>query len=441
MSRELHEELALSPAWSRDLDAAVQDGLDHVAWLTLHRRIKALMAANRTPNSDGLVLGFRFMGSDSSAPDKISYHIYAVSAFGVVLPSVLSITTDTVGPEYAWQQICRELKPPFVNPDPTCVPQMMTPVRPGSEEALRVFAVNPTEENMETLARVMGLDRPEPVEKIVDPATEQKLRRLRALVTPEASWRTPWQEDVMWLLGYVDALHDRVSNARWQMKRLSEEVKTAVQQGRDEEQAWRQSNAVSWSAVPLPGDRCGHNRCLGTLVALAEPGYVRCDRCAVRLGPGPGADEVIEAAVEAGRRQMQKEYDELEHHAERELDIHEERVKQIEDIHAFLGHCDDEWSNCHDLGDCSVQAAGEMVAELHRLREEVKRFSDDGTGPSRIGDVWMRMNEEQLVVRLHVSDMAHGHEWVGMSAASDERMTTTQALRAQGWRRIRRGAF
>jgi len=88
-----------------------------------------------------------------------------------------------------------------------------------------------------------------------------------------------------------------------------------------------------------------------------------------------------------------------------------------------------------------VQAAGEMVAELHRLREEVKRLSDDGTGPSRIGDVWMRMNEEQLVVRLHVSDMAQGHEWIGMSAASDERMTTTQALRAQGWRRIRRGAF
>lgn len=109
------------------------------------------------------------------------------------------------------------------------------------------------------------------------------------------------------LLAIIDALTRRLDESHDEGKRLRAAITTAKEEARQEEMEWRFQNGVHFSAIPLPGDVCGQNRCMGVLRAGDEPYYVWCDKCRVRVGPGPGAFEAMEAAEQLGRRKLQDE--------------------------------------------------------------------------------------------------------------------------------------
>lgn len=290
------------------------------------------------------------------------------------------------------------------------------PPKPGiklpPEEALRVFVLNPSVENYANLSDLLGAaaaksmmrdllmgamnktvqeaSAPRPVddEAILTAPDKERLGKILAreeryklmlggfqkdgarsvLVNDEAI------DDVLWLVAHARRLHDRLSNARWHMCALRDSVNLARLAGQGDEQEWRRQNGVARGNVPAPGDKCGHNHCLGTLRAAETPHCVRCDRCATLTGPGPGAAEALEAAEYLGRQEALRDGG-YERELDRLMEQLDERVEQIEQIHAALGHCDEEWTNGHDLGACAVQAAGEMATELRRLRLRDKKAS------------------------------------------------------------------
>ena len=187
------------------------------------------------------------------------------------------------------------------------------------------------------------------------------------------------QSEIQRLTAELEATKETHRDARWHIKRLTAEVEAAKEAGHVEEREWMQQNGVSRGSVPAPGDKCGHNRCLGTLRPSGTPDYVRCDRCAIHFGPGPGAQEALEAAEHRGRMSALKEAalaEEVEGALGEELDrLLDERdvyVDQITEIHAALGHCDREWSNCHDLGTCAEHAAKDLAAKVAHLMSEVQ---------------------------------------------------------------------
>lgn len=105
----------------------------------------------------------------------------------------------------------------------------------------------------------------------------------------------------------VETLQEQERDARWHLKQAREALETATEKGREEERAWRFQNGVTFSSFPLPGDVCGHNRCVGILRAGTSPYYVQCEKCRVRFGPGPGAAEALEAAEHYGRTKALEE--------------------------------------------------------------------------------------------------------------------------------------
>lgn len=141
--------------------------------------------------------------------------------------------------------------------------------------------------------------------------TQKQLDEIRARWSGNSS---PGGDDVQAVLGLLDTLRrhmetlqEQERDARWHLKQAREALATAVEKGREEERDWRFQNGVSFSAFPLPGDVCGHNRCIGILRAGTTPYYVQCEKCRVRLGPGPGAMEALEAAEHYGRTQALEE--------------------------------------------------------------------------------------------------------------------------------------